>query len=544
VLGPVASQQISGGLSPQVLVAPLLSGGRFYGVVQFTRQNWRPFTQEELRLADGIASHAAVALERARLVEQSYRLLRAIQSADEAVLIVDVKTRVLFANRAFHQLFGYSWPELQAVGVANLAELPASGWQAVRESLLREQRWRGELNALARDGSRFPISLHLSPIFAPDGSLEGVVAIAADIRAEKELQERFARAERLAAAGQLAAGLAHEVNNALAVILGQVEAVREAPEASAFESSLAHIQREGQKIARLIQDLLGFARPRPPEARPLDLAVLADDTLRLLEPELARAQVRVVREGPPRGLPVRGDLQQLQQVLLNLLKNAIEALTGTPDATITVRCRRAAGTVSVEVEDNGPGIPPALASRIFDPFFTTKPRGTGLGLSVSYAIVQAHGGELSVKSAPGAGTTFTLQLTADPGAQAHVENQPVLLVEDDDTLAATVQRMLERHGVPVRRAATGEEALALANATDFDAVLLDVQLPDFSGVEVFHRLQASHPELARRVAFVTGNLWRGASSEPLPPQPTLAKPCTSAELLAVVAQLRGLRRAA
>ncbi len=545
VLGPLASQQISGGLSPQVLVAPLRSGGRFFGVVQFTRRHWRPFNQEELRLADGIASQAALALERARLVEQSYRLLRAIQSTDEAVLITDAKARPLFANRAFHNLFGYSWQDLQAVPLPKLAQPPPGGWEAVLACLQREQRWRGELNAQARDGTRFPISLHLSPILTPEGSMEGVVAIAADIRAERELNERVARADRIAAAGQLAAGLAHEVNNALAVILGQAEVAAGSNDVGSLHGALAQIQEQGRRIARLIEELLGFARPRPPEARPVDLSALLDATLRLLEPEFQRAHVRVRRAVLAEGLTVRGDAQQLQQVLLNLLKNAVEALAGRVRPEITVRCWCQDGSVFAEVEDNGPGIPAVLAARIFDPFFTTKPKGTGLGLSVSYAIAQAHGGELSVRSVPGVGTTFTLQLPATT-AEAGAANQThVLVVDDDVVLAQTLRRMLEREGVRVTTANSGEEALALAEAADFDAIFLDVRLPDLSGPEVYRALEKKRPALARRVAFVTGTLWRGgANVSPLPPQPTLAKPCTSAELRSVLERLRVLRAAA
>mgnify|MGYP005853666467 CR=1 FL=1 len=547
VLGPIASQQLSGGMSPTVLVAPLLSGGRFYGVVQFTRRDARPFTQEELRVADGIAAQAAVALERARLVGQSYRLLRAIQSTDEAVLIVDARPRVVFANRAFHELFGYSWQELQACDPATLGDAPREGWAAVYDALRREQSWSGELLARTKEGTTIPVSLHASPIVSPSGEIEGAVAILEDIRAERELQERLARADRIAAAGQLAAGLAHEVNNALAVILGQAEVAGGALELATAQAAAKQIHKQGQRIARLIEQLLGFARPRAPKTEAVDLAPLIDATVHLLGPEFARAGIRVERQGDASGLFVQGDAEQIQQVLLNLLKNASEAVRGRGDPRVVVRCARREESVTIEVEDNGCGIPPAVAARVFDPFFTTKPHGTGLGLSVSYAIAQAHGGDLRVHSIPGQGTIFTLHLPAARRAAAEPEyrQRRVLVVDDEDLVAETFRRMLEREGVLVSRAASGSEALAKAKEADFDAILLDVRLPDLSGPEVYRKLAALRPELARRVAFVTGGLWRGApTSEPLPPQPTLAKPCTSAQLRAVLERLRSLRAAA
>lgn len=547
VLGPMASHQLSGAMSPMVLVAPLLSGGRFYGVVQFTRRKARPFTQNELRVADGIAAQAAVALERARLVEQSYRLLRAIQSTDEAVLILDARPRIVFANRAFHELFGYSWQELQTCDPATLGEEPREGWATVYDTLRREQSWSGELMARRQDGTTIPVSLHASPILSPTGEMEGAVAILEDIRAERELQERLARADRIAAAGQLAAGLAHEVNNALAVIIGQAEVAARANEITAAHAAATQIYEQGQRIAHLIEELLSFARPRAPKMGALDLAPLLDATVRLLEPEFVRAGIRLERHGDHGSLWVEGDAEQLQQVFLNLLKNAGEAVRDRAAPCIIVRCQRTSGSIVIEVEDNGCGIPPGLAARVFDPFFTTKPSGTGLGLSVSYTIAQTHGGDLRVRSTPGQGTTFSLELPAQPRVATEPPCPPrrVLVVDDEDLVADTFRLMLEREGVEVIRAASGAEAIAKAKEVDFDAILLDVRLPDLSGPEVYRQLAALRPHLARRVAFVTGALWRSTSlSEPLPPQPALRKPCTSAQLRAVLEQLDSLRTAA
>jgi CheY-like chemotaxis protein len=202
--------------------------------------------------------------------------------------------------------------------------------------------------------------------------------------------------------------------------------------------------------------------------------------------------------------------------------------------------------VCMDVEDNGIGIPTEVQPRVFDPFFSTKKTGTGLGLSVSYAIIQAHGGDLTVRSALNVGTTFTLKLPA--AARTPVQApRTVLLVDDDPQVAETLTEMLAREGLTVRRAATGGEALGILATDSFDVIFLDVRLPDISGPDIYTRLAAERPELARRVIFVTGGLWRIESRglrETLPPQPTLSKPCTAAQIREVLRLLRDSRAAA
>jgi two-component system cell cycle sensor histidine kinase/response regulator CckA len=219
-----------------------------------------------------------------------------------------------------------------------------------------------------------------------------------------------------------------------------------------------------------------------------------------------------------------------------------------PDGgALSVAVQAADASVSVQVRDTGTGIAPETLPRVFDPFFSTKSRGTGLGLSVSYGIAQAHGGDLTVQSTPNEGSTFTLRLPAIRAA-AGVEPRTVLLVDDDDAVADTLREMLEREGLQVRRAETGNEALLILAHDSFDAVFLDVRLPDISGPQIYERLAATHPQQARRVVFVTGGLWRVDSRglrEKLPPgQPTLSKPCTAAQIGEVLRLLRDTRAAA
>jgi len=202
--------------------------------------------------------------------------------------------------------------------------------------------------------------------------------------------------------------------------------------------------------------------------------------------------------------------------------------------------------LAVRATDGGPGIAPDVLPRIFDPFFSTKAEGSGLGLSVSYAIARAHGGDLRVDSTPGVGTSFTLFLPIAAAPSAGTEIERALLVDDDPDVAEALTAMLVKEGLRVVHALTAAEGLALLESERWDAVFLDVRLPDLSGPEIFRRLAETNPALAQRVVFVTGGVWRSESRlrQELPPQPVLAKPCTQDEVRRVLRQLRAQGRQA
>ncbi|MBI3786613.1 MAG: PAS domain S-box protein [Deltaproteobacteria bacterium] len=545
VIGPRDAERFGVTGAPLLLTAPLLSGGQFYGVLQFSRRNDRSFTQSDLRLADGIAGQTAVAIERARLVDQSRRLVRAVESTGEAVLITDSHRRVVYANQAFLQMFDRTWEEIAGQDTLEFGgHLTNVSVQDV-ENTVREHAWRGEALARRKDGSVFPVALNASLIRSADNRIEGAVAILEDITAEKQMQEQMARADRLAAAGELAAGVAHEVNNALVGILGQAELGHTSNDVGSLRQSLLHVETQGRRIADILQDLLGFARPQTPQRQAIDLAQLVRDTLALMAHDLGRHHVHTETVFASALRPVSADAKQLQQVLVNLFTNAMQAMQPA-GGVLSVRLQRDGHSVRVDVHDDGPGVPADVLPRVFDPFFSTKSEGTGLGLSVSYAIARAHGGELAVQSSPTTGTTFTLRLPVTEESES-IGAQTVLLVDDDDDVADTLRNMLSREGLNVQRVASGTEALQAVAAQDFDAIFLDVRLPDISGPEIYARLAKERPDLAKRVAFVSGGLWRSdnrALRDQLPPQPMLSKPCTAAQIREVLRLLRDARAAA
>ncbi|HEY0300064.1 MAG TPA: ATP-binding protein, partial [Rhizomicrobium sp.] len=450
VVVPVAeSLQVAPTDVPAVMIAPLSSGPRFFGVMEFARRTVRgAFTQRDMTIADGIARQTAVAIERARLVEESRRLIRAVESTEEAVLITDDKRRVIYANPAAMRILALRREQVIGRDAFDFAGDLGEPLESVVETLQRRS-WRGEATVHRSDGTPIPVMLNASLIRDADGRVQGAVAIAEDISEQKRFQEQMQRADRLAAVGEMAAGIAHEINNALAAIFGQT--VPEEPrDVDDLRAALGRVDAQARRIADIVQGVLGFARPRPPRSEPIDLATLAAKTLELVRHDLGRQAVRLETEFESDLPPAQADVQQLQQVLLNLFGNAIQAMTGRADAWLRVEVRGEGDQVVLRVSDHGPGIAPEVLPRIFDPFFSTKSEGSGLGLSVSYAIARAHGGDLRAESPPGQGAIFTLALPS-AAAVADTVLQRALLIDDDDAVAESLTAMLAKEGLRVTR---------------------------------------------------------------------------------------------
>jgi PAS domain S-box-containing protein len=531
-----------GDAPPALLIAPLITDERFDGVIRFTRLDARrAFTQRDLSVARGLASHAAIALDRARRFEAYQRLARAVESTGQAVVITDAQARVLYVNDAFARLFGYERDEMLGREAAGLMGSSAEWVDDARREIRRSDE-RSEIVAYRKDGAALPLVVTPSAIHGDDGRVEAVVAIAQDVSVEKSFQAQLQRADRLAAVGEMAAGIAHEINNALTAIFGQMEHADDL-DAHGLRRALTHVDRQARRIADIVQGVLGFARPRPLRTEPVDLVSVTQETLDLLQHELQHVslETRYDSDLPP----ALADRQQVQQVLLNLLTNARQAMASQSTMRLRITVTGADDRLAIRVTDWGPGIQPDVLPRIFDPFFSTKASGTGLGLSVSYAIARAHGGELTAESEVGKGTTFTMVL---PVAQVEpsLPSLPALVVDDEPDVAQALIDMLAKEGFAVECAATGQEALHRLASENWEMVFLDVRLPDLSGPEVYARLRQARPKLAERVIFVTGGVWRSDSRlrEQLPARPILAKPYTQTQLRAVLREVRSRQRQA
>ena len=337
----------------------------------------------------------------------------------------------------------------------------------------------------------------------------------------RDLYQQLLQAEKMAALGQTISGVAHELNNPLATILSWAERLAERNLDETSRRGVEVILGESERAARIVRNLLTFARKRQSTRSMIDLNQVVRETLALRAYEQRLTNIDVVSALASGLPPVFADPHQIQQVLLNLVINAEQAmLTANGRGSLVLRTWHdvAHNAVILQVSDDGPGVPTEVRSKIFDPFFTTKEvgKGTGLGLTVAYAIVQEHGGSIRVESPASGGASFTVQFpvssvehAARPRASTgstenSLDGASVLLVEDERALATAVVEALTEAGLHVEHAGDGEEALTRVRQNRYDVVICDLKMPRVDGMTLYRAIATASPSLARRVIFVTG----------------------------------------
>jgi PAS domain S-box-containing protein len=335
----------------------------------------------------------------------------------------------------------------------------------------------------------------------------------------RETQAQLVQAAKMSALGQLVSGVAHELNNPLSVIIGygQLLLARDVPDT--LKRPLELMVSQGDRMAKIVRNLLYFARQRPPERAAVDVRQVMEQTLALRLNHLTLSGIVVERDFSEALPVINGDAQQLEQVFLNLLLNAEQAIHETKASgriVLRARLRPDGRAIFAQVTDDGPGIPAEALPRVFEPFYTTKTvgMGTGLGLSVSYGIVQEHGGRLTVESRPGQ-TTFTLELPlTEPPARAALPadrrvfdgvGKTALVVEDEASVLDLVVTLLGESGWRVDVAPGGRAGLERVRDTRYDLIVSDIRMPDGDGREFYENALAHDPALRHRFIFITGD---------------------------------------
>ena len=388
--------------------------------------------------------------------------------------------------------------------------------------------------------------VHLAQAFADHAalSLENArlyAELEARVRQLEASQEQLLQAGKLAAVGQLVSGVAHEINNPLAVIVGQAQLLGRRLTDPDHAQRVVRIRTSGLQAAKIVRELQTFVRPRPREVGRVDLRDVIGRILALREDALRIAGVALLRDVPAAPTMVTGDASQLEQVLMNLMLNAEQALAGRSNARIAIRLQAERGRVRVTVADTGPGIPADVLPRIFEPFFSTKAvgQGTGLGLSICYSIVQSHGGRLTADSRPGLGATFVVDLPAHddakealpPAAAPRVRlfgGGRVLVVDDEEDVGRMLSDLLLELGATATVVGDAETAwrVLMREGRVFDAITLDLRMSGVSGQALYERFEARVPAAAARVIFVTGDTADAETEAFLKKagRPVLAKP--------------------
>ena len=381
-----------------------------------------------------------------------------------------------------------------------------------------------EFRVRHQDGGWRILRVSAGPFVDEHGKVAGVVASARDVTEAKLIEQQFIQKEKFAAMGQMMAGAAHELNNPLTAILGVGELLRERSADEVSKRQLDLVMQQARRAAGIVQNLLAFARPSARVHSDLRLESIVQQALQFAQPSLRQKNISVKFEAPGNLPPVVGDAKLLTQVFLNIIGNAEQAISAARDhGSLGISLAAADGHVSATIVDDGPGISAANVGKIFDPFFTTKRPGggTGLGLTISLAIVKEHGGTIDVESPSGSGAAFQVILPAagkahsvtsnlasparsiPPGSEALL-GYSVLVVDDEESIREIVQEGLTVRGMTVEAVESAEKALALLGGNNYDIVLCDFNLPRLSGEQLLEQLRKERGSSAPRFVFITG----------------------------------------
>ena len=509
-------------------VAPLRSQGVTMGALAVADRQGGPFTTEDLWLLSTVATNASVVLANSRL----YEIVRqskeewetAFDALTEGIAVVGPHGAVLRANRALAALAEVSEAEL--VGL-NFCET-LFGSSEVVEDLIRGA-YRGHRTAplvVRMERNQRVLRLTAAPFADQPGRAQAgsrpVVILVEDVTEQRILEAQLIQNDKMASIGQLVSGVAHELNNPLTSIAGLTELLLErAPEPSLPHEHLRVIHDQAERAGRIVRNLLTFARKGVAEKAAVDLNDVASRTSLLIMYELQLHGIELEPDFSAEPVVVLGDRYELQQVLLNLVNNAVHAVSqleaGRP-RRIRLETRLQGGTAILRVCDSGPGVPPHLVSYLFTPFFTTKSpgEGTGLGLSLSYGLVKAHGGELVYEVPPEGGAEFRISLPAyrTSDQQPAAEQQPgarpalrrILVIDDDPAVHRMVSALFTPQGAVVEAVRSGTQGIRMLKERDFDLVVVDAMAAVDPSRPFLQAVAAECPDLCGRlVVGVAGN---------------------------------------
>lgn len=518
----------------------------------------------------GVLAHRLQRLVRTEALEDELAQTRTefetvFRSIPDAVLLTDEKRAIVTCNRAFERSFGYRADEVKGEFTQVLYADPEDFEQEDARIFGDDPEANCEFLYRTHAGDTFWGETLGAPVAARDGARSGYLYIIRDVTERKRHEEEKVKADRLEVMGLLAGGIAHDFNNIIASLMTHFSLARsELPASTAAAQYLAECQPALDQATHLAQQLLTFAKGGAPIKKLVDLRKLVRETVQFAL--RATRSVGVFRLAED-AWAAEVDESQIVQVLSNLVINADQAMGGGGTVTVSLTNRTlgeddgndlpAGSYISLEVSDNGPGMPPEVLERVFDPYYTTKKTGNGLGLATVYSVIRKHDGHITVQSRPGKGTTFRCLLPARPNESPRprrtVQTLPpmraggtsarILVLEDQEIIRKGVTRLLEREGYTVTCAEEGSIAVAAYEKShgtpeQYDLCLLDMTIPGgMDGRETLERLRAINGQLPAIVSS-------GYCDDPVMANPqeygfqgVLPKPFAREELVRVVAEV-------
>jgi PAS domain S-box-containing protein len=486
----------------------------------------------KLRGFSTIARDVTQRYEMERKLHQEQEFVRSlVECFPDLIVVLDTEGRFKFVSDRVKDILGVTpedyvgKPIGQRIGPEDRSKLTEMFKNAVSGRKGQEQI---EIRAQHADGTWKTLRVIANPLFDEKGKIVGMVSSGRDVTESKQFEQQLADKEKFAAMGQMMAGAAHELNNPLAAILGVSDLLRERAVEDATRRQVDLVLQQARRAAAIVQNLLAFSRPLAQGRTTLRLGEILSEALELEHANLEKKNIRV-KFAMPDDLPtVDGDRKLLLQVFLNILANAEQSISPVREQgqlDISVTC--AGDKIRVAFADDGPGIPADIIGKVFDPFFTTKRPGggSGLGLTISLAVIKEHGGTIEIESKPGVGAAIYVVLPAaaeirpSPAARtrsaksapafpglAALRDRSVLIVDDEEGIREIVQEGLSARGMKVQAAGSSEAALDYLAKNPYEIVLCDFNLPGMSGEELFEELRTRLGSSLPRFVFMTGEL--------------------------------------
>lgn len=548
-----------------IMVVPMTFANDVLGTLCLkTARTGKTFSPAEVKFCTAVARASANALKNALLYRQvreesernleiSQKLSSVLDQSPDLIVTTDCDGRLTEFNRGAELLTGRRRDEMVGRSCESLLGVDGAEWI---ERIRSERRIEAHAISLNKaDGGELNLELNMAALSDESGRVHGTVWVGRDVSELKSAQLQLLQAKKLSSIGEVISGVAHELNNPLSGVLGYSQLLLSKREGRTDVTELERIHDSALRCQKIVKNLLSFARVHKPERVYLGLNGIVEKSLELRRYQLEVHNVEVAKSLDPELPRTMLDFHQIQQVLVNLINNAHQAIAATnrQSGRLEVRTWHDNANVMLEVRDDGVGMSHQTLERIFDPFFTTKEQGhgTGLGLSVSYGIIREHGGKIYAKSREGEGTTFLIEIPVHGEAieeiprEAPVEmdrpvgelsGKRVLVVDDEPMIVDLLVEILRGASFQIDTAANGAEAARKVAKTAYDVIVSDVRMPQMNGMQMYRELLESRPELAGRVLFVTGDLIDPETADFVNrvEAPTIAKPLDIHEVLRTV----------
>jgi two-component system NtrC family sensor kinase len=546
---------VSGGIGEDIAVAAMKAGAHDY-IMKNNLTRLIPAVERELREAEERRARrrAEVALQ------ENYQIMQAVfEGTSDIIFVKDLQGRYVMINSAGARVMGKA-PE-DVIGkddatfftAESVGQIMQHDCQVLTSGVTQTYEETGTVAGTTRIflATKAPHRDH-------HGDIIGIICIARDITERKQAEDQFQRqrdalyqSEKLATMGQLLAGVAHELNNPLSVVMGQAALLRQSVRNKGQMQRAEKIVQAAERCARIVNNFLALARQRPPERHPVQMNQVVREAVELLAYPLRVDNVEVAWVLADEVPVLWADTHQLHQVVVNLVANAHQAMREVPGPrrlTVATGANVGGGHVWMEVRDTGPGVAEELEARIFEPFFTTKPPGvgTGLGLSLCQGIVEGHGGKIGLVRRQGKGAVFRVELpleSPEGSAVAAVTAAPratrrarILVVDDEPGIADVLAEVLQLDGHVVETVGNGEAALGRLALEGYELILSDIRMPELDGPSLYRELERRHPRLLHRMIFLTGDTLSPGTREFLEKTgaPCLSKPFALSDVREIV----------